>query len=154
MAQIASQAGQHRATYTWQLLGSLLIDIIPGHPPTPLSPKNPSLPHSASAPAAIPSIYSFPPKKDIPLLTRSGSSEPIVSKSHTSPSRLSQNNADLVNSPNSRNLTPTSSSSSSPRRLPSLRHVGEGALDDSDSSGASGAGMRETLVMRKPVFGR
>lgn len=156
--------------------------------PTQLPPTHteiPQLPHSVSAPAAMPSSnYSFPP---------SGPS----SARKSSPSRGSSLDPRILparsTSSTSRKMTPASSNSSSPRQVPvslppitprrpsfmsgrevidpelarraslslyrrpsvsahsahstspgektagSLRHVGEGALDDSDSSSASGS---------------
>ncbi|EGN95979.1 hypothetical protein SERLA73DRAFT_93871 [Serpula lacrymans var. lacrymans S7.3] len=189
--KIAIQAGKVQASQVWLLLASLLTDIIPDNYceslPAPAPATNPPLPHSISAPAALPTISSTPSKF---ASKRATSSDSLVQLPQTQRSPASRHDveAEVVTKvpSNSRNLTPVSSASSSPRRplsaLPlatprqpsvfshresntgfvrrpsvlsrpsvtsnttsenpsessrshsNLRHVGEGALDDSDSS--------------------
>ncbi|KAG0696924.1 hypothetical protein DFH29DRAFT_812461 [Suillus ampliporus] len=219
------QAGSIRAAQVWLLLGSLLTDIIPETmKPSPHVEKShqimPHLTHSNSAPAAFPTVgtssgshasvsASKPASKrgassdsvsKMIQQTRPNSSSPAQSRTAKAPSATKP-------PPNSRNLTPASSTSSSPRHVPtslplatalppsttmtpatitprrpsvlistpalvqghirrpsaysrasaahsetpstpsisasdrSLRHVGEGALDDSDSSDGGNCGV-------------
>lgn len=157
---------------------------------------NPSLPHSASAPAAIPTVNTLnTPQPSLTHTLRSLSTDaewPGTEYINTSPISFSRDGNDKLGAPQNspRRVTPTSSNASSPRRasgaLPStgahsrrdstsglsllarprldssfrrpsfatpsvhssksespsdgtkshssLRHIGEGALDDSDSS--------------------
>lgn len=68
-AKVALEAGKPDAAQTWLLLSSLLTDISPADPPTPtshISPLpavSPKLPHSTSAPAAIPTVGQLPPEQ-------------------------------------------------------------------------------------------
>ena len=199
--QVAAGAGANDAAQTWLLLESLLIDLVT--PPTPpLSPlpfANPQLAHSATAPAAIPTVGTLPqtPAPPHPQRSVTADATTLVKHKDSSPGSLSKHSGDRHRRSNSghrspHGITPTSSTASSPRkssnglpsvpaaifarresgaglpppprpRLPSsfrrpsfstqslhsthsespsdsmrshlsLRHVGEGALDDSDSS--------------------
>jgi hypothetical protein len=199
-AQIALQADHHQVFQIWCLLRSLFTPLPTSprisRPPTPsLSPLPLSsriLPHSRSAPAAIPTSSTIPSPSPSPNTPRGLSCDPTLS-SHSpypttvdsphplssaspsnspSPQRLS-NAAQVISSPQSVFSTPSTTStrpsSHFPRRSssaaflanrprsitspgqssvstpslvpsdnptsPSLRHVGEGTLDDSDSSG-------------------
>ncbi|KAG1883918.1 hypothetical protein F4604DRAFT_1648655 [Suillus subluteus] len=218
-AEASIQAGSVHAAQVWLLLGSLLTDIIPEYiRPSPHSEKNHQiavhLTHSNSAPAAIPTIGTrsgshASGSASKPASHRAASSDSVSKMiQQTRPTSTSPAHPRTVNGPpttkpppNSRNLTPTSSTSSSPRHIPtslpqapalppsaimtpatprrpsvlistpaqvqgharrpsvynrasaahsespstpsisvsdrSLRHVGEGALDDSDSSDGS-----------------
>ncbi|KAG2341601.1 hypothetical protein BDR05DRAFT_888115 [Suillus weaverae] len=198
-AEASIQAGSVQAAQVWLLLGSLLTDVIPEYIRfSPHSEKNHQiavhLTHSNSAPAAISTVG-----------TKSGSHASGSTSKPASHRAASSDSRDATPTtkppPNSRNLTPVSSTSSSPRHIPtplppapalppstimtpatprrpsvlisttaqaqgharrpsmysrasaahsespntpsisasdrSLRHVGEGALDDSDSSDGS-----------------
>ncbi|RPD58851.1 hypothetical protein L226DRAFT_493796 [Lentinus tigrinus ALCF2SS1-7] len=200
-AEVAIDAGAHDAAQTWLILESLLTEVsVPPTPPlSPLPFNNPQLPHSTSAPAAIPTVHSLP-HSPVPQSQRSMTVDATIlgrQKDH-SPGSRSKNSDDRHPRSTSghrspHGITPTSSTASSPRksstglpptvpaaifarresgaglppplrpRLPSfrrpsfstqslnsahsespsdslrshlssLRHVGEGALDDSDSS--------------------
>ncbi|KAH9941480.1 hypothetical protein B0H21DRAFT_546035 [Amylocystis lapponica] len=199
-AQVARVAGKPEAAQTWLMLETLMTNLAPETPPTPPQAFTaPSLPHSISAPAGIPTVYSIP----TPRPARSLSAELDVYMKHqkdSSPGSRSRHSDDKTGIPGYQSplaMTPTSSNASSPRRpnsslpvtplpsallarresnsmhaamrprLPSsfrrpsfsspsiysvhsespsdstkshsnLRHVGEGALDDSDSSGSDG----------------
>ncbi|KAH7915025.1 hypothetical protein BJ138DRAFT_998811, partial [Hygrophoropsis aurantiaca] len=192
-AEAALEAGNVQAAQVWLLLESLLTDIVPewmhpaiSSPPTATQPI--PLSHSISAPAAFPTIATIGVQTN-PQRAMTTSSVPKTSSRPPSMRALS---SESFPPPNSRNLTPASSASSSPRRttiaLPpsttmtstprrpsiltaavstrrpsiytrpstlqndspidsirsgsqSLRHVGEGALDDdSDSSDGSMGG--------------
>ncbi|GJE95841.1 hypothetical protein PsYK624_120310 [Phanerochaete sordida] len=71
-AEVALEAGKPDAAQTWLLLASLLTDIVPAELPTPtshISPLplplphvSPRLPHSTSAPAAIPTVGQLAPE--------------------------------------------------------------------------------------------
>ncbi|KAJ6623550.1 hypothetical protein B0H10DRAFT_2010419 [Mycena sp. CBHHK59/15] len=190
-AQIAFEAGKDRVAQMWLLLASSLTALVPELPPTPpQSPPPPipsSLPTSVSAPAAIPSNYTFPPAPS-PTVAEFLNKSPGRASTKASPHEPRSSSTST-----SRKLTPTSSNASSPRlqvgslppvtpRPPSrtaymgrrqsgdsgvaasgrrpppyrrmsmstllsassaspnnTRHIGEGALDDSDSS-SSGSG--------------
>ncbi|KAM5544402.1 hypothetical protein V8D89_002062 [Ganoderma adspersum] len=191
---IALDTGAHDAAQTWLMLASLLTDIVP--PPTPpLSPlptSSPPLPHSSSAPAAIPTITSLP-HTALPGRSATVDATVLAQAKDRSPRSLSKYPDERHRRSTSGHrspyvITPTSSNGSSPRKpstglpnvpaaifarresnsgLPpphrprvasnlrrpsfsaqsmhsespsesmrshmSLRHVGEGALDDSDS---------------------
>ncbi|KAG1810953.1 uncharacterized protein BJ212DRAFT_1526217 [Suillus subaureus] len=211
------QGGSVHAAQVWLLLGSLLTDVIPEYiRPSPHSEKNHQivvhLTHSNSAPAAIPTIGTrsgshASGSASKPASHRAASSDSVskmiqqTRPTPTSPLSHRDGSPTTKPPPNSRNLTPTSSTSSSPRHIPtslppapalppsaimtpatprrpsvlistaaqgqgharrpsvynrasaahsespstpsisvsdrSLRHVGEGALDDSDSSDGS-----------------
>lgn len=68
-AQVALEAGKPDAAQTWLLLSSLLTDIVPSQVPTPTSHVmplpfiNPRLPHSVSAPAAVPTMGQLVPEQ-------------------------------------------------------------------------------------------
>lgn len=188
--------GKEQFAQAWLLAGSLLSDIVPLPTPPPTPPRYPAsvipnLPHSLSAPAAIPHAHTIGrPSLDHP--GRAVFTEPIPRKnilpgeqgqSSASPSRTASRLATPASSnPTSphrghvslppstpvprrpsaldRRTSSTTASSSSPRRMSSFnsqgrpsvsslnvegdspkgrsshRHVGEGALDDSDSSGS------------------
>ncbi|KAF8067048.1 hypothetical protein FPV67DRAFT_1497690 [Lyophyllum atratum] len=186
-ARVAFQARREHLAQVWLLLGASLTQVVPPSPSPPPSPTKPTphpqnypLPHSVSAPAVIPSSYSFPGTGGNPSQLRK-----------TSPSHASALGRSASAS-TSRKMTPASSNASSPRQISSalpsvtprrpsffggradgdsdfsrrssislyrrpsisapgshslspadrggsLRHVGEGALDDSDSSSASGS---------------
>ncbi|KAG1785218.1 uncharacterized protein HD556DRAFT_1423791 [Suillus plorans] len=250
-AEASIEAGSVHTAQVWLLLGSLLTDIIPEYiKPSPHSEKSHQitmhLTHSASAPAAIPTLstrsgphasgstskptsYRAASSDSVSKMiqqtrhTSTSPAQPHISSqtypqphpedkrstsknsSGTSASREREGERDALPTtkppPNSRNLTPASSTSSSPRHIPtslppasalppsaimtpattrrpsvlistaaqaqghvrrpsvynrtptaysetpstpsvsasdrSLRHVGEGALDDSDSSDGS-----------------
>ncbi|PIL25467.1 hypothetical protein GSI_13357 [Ganoderma sinense ZZ0214-1] len=195
-ADIAMDIGAHDAAQTWMMLASLLTDIVapPTPPLSPLPTSSPPLPHSSSAPAAIPTISSL---THTALPGRSATVDatvlaPVKDRSPGSlakyPDERHRRSTSGHRSPHI--ITPTSSNGSSPRkpstglpnvpaaifarresssglppplrpglRVPSnlrrpsfsaqsmhsespsesmrshmsLRHVGEGALDDSDS---------------------
>ncbi|KAG2123096.1 hypothetical protein DEU56DRAFT_745653 [Suillus clintonianus] len=217
-AEASIQAGSLHAAQIWLLLGSLLTDVIPESiKASPHLEKTHQtiahLTHSNSAPAAISTVStrsgSHPSGSTSKPTSNRAASSDSVSKmiqqtrpTSTSPAQSRTANAPLTTKPppNSRNLTPASSTSSSPRHIPtslppasalppstimtpatltprrpsvlisaaaqaqgharrpsvynrasathsespstpsisasdrSLRHVGEGALDDSDSS--------------------
>ncbi|EJF60586.1 hypothetical protein DICSQDRAFT_87772 [Dichomitus squalens LYAD-421 SS1] len=204
-AEVAIDAGAHDAAQTWLLLASLLTDIVtpPTPPLSPLQRASPQLPHSASAPAAIPTVSSLtqPPQTPLsghPVRSATADATGLAQAKERSPGSLSKYADDRHRRSTSshrsdRGITPTSSNASSPRKpstgLPSvpaavfarrgsgaglppplrprlsssvrrpsfstqsilsaqsespsdsmrshtslsLRHVGEGALDDSDS---------------------
>ncbi|KAI1785177.1 hypothetical protein LXA43DRAFT_929347 [Ganoderma leucocontextum] len=196
-ADVAIDTGAHDAAQTWLLLVSLLTDIVtpPTPPLSPLPMSSPPLPHSASAPAAIPTISSVGHTPHTPAPGRSATVDAAVlaQAKDRSPGSLSKYADDRHRRSTSghrspHGITPTSSNGSSPLkpsaglpnvpgaifarresgsglppplrpRLPStlrrpsfsaqsmhsespsesmrshlsLRHVGEGALDDSDS---------------------
>ncbi|KAI0003209.1 hypothetical protein BJV74DRAFT_812265 [Russula compacta] len=199
-AQIALHADHHQVFQMWCLLGSLFApapvtpDIsrpqTPSLSPLPLSSR--ILPHSRSAPAAIPTSSSVPSQSDpfpppntprglssesmlsshAPYTTAGDSPHPVSPSTSPSPQRVS-NPTQVISSPQSvlstPSTTPARSPSIVPRRTPSasllanrsralsslqwpstanssgpgdnssspsLRHVGEGTLDDSDSSGS------------------
>ncbi|KIM46428.1 hypothetical protein M413DRAFT_441521 [Hebeloma cylindrosporum] len=189
---VALMAGHEAASQVWLLLGASLAQYVPDYPPTPpLSPPPPSkqalsplMTQNPPQPTPV-SGYSFPP-------SLSNKTTDSANSGHkTSPGRRSTTESlsrISSHSSTSRRLTPTSSTSSSPRHLPislplgtplksspfgrresvdsgvfansallrrpslpapplqssspgdrstpSLRHVGEGVLDDSDSSGS------------------
>ncbi|KAG2139627.1 uncharacterized protein EDB93DRAFT_1298463, partial [Suillus bovinus] len=212
------QAGSVPVAQIWLLLGSLLTDLIPECiRPSPHSEKNHQmavhLTHSTSAPAAISVVGTrsgshASGSASKPASYRAASSDSVskmVQQTQTSASTEREGERDALPTikppPNSRNLTPASSASSSPRHIPtslpsapalppsaimtpatprrpsvlispaaqvqghvrrpsvynrasaaysespstpsisasdrSLRHVGDGALDDSDSSDGS-----------------
>ncbi|KIJ61068.1 hypothetical protein HYDPIDRAFT_97184 [Hydnomerulius pinastri MD-312] len=211
-AEIALEAGNIHAAQVWILLGSLLTDVVPESitsslPMVAKTTQPIPLTHSISAPAALPTVGSLSSHA-------SGStSKPASNRATSSDSQPQRHHSDAQPPkptkppPNSRNLTPASSASSSPRHIPislpptpalpptttmtpttatprkssvlvpttslahshvrrpsvysrtsavpsmhsespsaasasdkSLRHVGEGALDDSDSSEADAGG--------------
>ncbi|KAL6299508.1 hypothetical protein BKA93DRAFT_805989 [Sparassis latifolia] len=196
-AQVSIEAGEYGAAQVWTILENLLTDLINTSPTSHLAVQpcaTIGLPHSISAPAAIPTLTSLQPST--PLAPRSLSTDAeSVHKNvkEVSPNTSSRHRDDrqgsLSHSPH--RLTPTPSPASSPHptsnslppttifarrdstagssintkrpRLPlsprrpsfstksihsvhsespndkshgSLRHIGEGALDDSDSSGS------------------
>ncbi|KAH9855271.1 hypothetical protein C2E23DRAFT_774286 [Lenzites betulinus] len=195
-AEVALDIGEHEAAQTWLLLESLLTDVsMPPTPPlSPLPLGNPPLPHSASAPAAIPTINPTSPGAAPPQRAMTTDSPRLPVQRDSSPgSRSKYSDERYIRSNSSHRSphggTPTSSTASSPRKvsttlptvpaaifarresgagLPpplrphlqstrrqsfgtqsflsghsespsdglrnSFRHVGEGALDDSDSS--------------------
>ncbi|KAA1475838.1 hypothetical protein DENSPDRAFT_449486 [Dentipellis sp. KUC8613] len=222
-AEIAAQVGRPDAAQTWLLMQSLIPPPAPAPSPSPSRPPSPplsplpltspSLPHSISAPAAIPSISNLHSPPTNPPAIRPSTSDaiaPLHSSIHVqtspghSPSRgarqASSASASNSNSPSPRRVsstnsalalspgTSTPSTSSRPPSLfprrqssashrarprgfsifrrpsisspsgapsettstsasatnsqtPSLRHVGEGALDDSDSSSGGSGGL-------------
>ncbi|KAI0766904.1 hypothetical protein BD413DRAFT_567976 [Trametes elegans] len=195
-AEVALDAEAHDAAETWLLIESLLTDLIapPTPPLSPLPCNSRPLPHSASAPASIPTVNTIAgpvaPQRsmtvDASLLAKQKESSPGSRSKHSDDKYYRSTSGHR--SP--QKITPTSSTASSPRkpstglpsvpaaifarresgaglppplrpRLPSsfrrpsftaqsvlsghsesqseslrasLRHVGEGALDDSDSS--------------------
>ncbi|KDQ51501.1 hypothetical protein JAAARDRAFT_210996 [Jaapia argillacea MUCL 33604] len=222
-ADLAFEVGKEEAARTWLLMGSLLTDLMPDAPPTPpLSPlpdDNHGLPHSFSAPAAIPMLETSPPpggfgkrasSSDPTIYTGNanggGNGERLLARGKRSFERYGEDNySGYTSSP--RRGTPNSSASPSPHtqhtplpplsspgtprptpsvfarresgaglfrprsvsgllRRPSvstthssqsptessrngaggqsghgsLRHVGEGALDDDDESGSESGG--------------
>lgn len=176
----------------WLLLGAALAQYVPEFPPTP--PLSPIADISSPLPLPSPQVpqptsgYSFPPSSE----SKTAESSPIPTENISPARRSTSGSLTRVSSqpPSTRRLTPTSSTSSSPRHLPialpsttprrssffgrresidigsmpsagmfrrpslppsvsnltasspvdrstpSLRHVGEGVLDDSDSSGS------------------
>ncbi|KAH7885076.1 hypothetical protein F5I97DRAFT_1810259 [Phlebopus sp. FC_14] len=232
-ASVALQAGDIHAAQVWFLLTSLLTDIVPGSISSSLPPVGKitqpfPLFHSISAPAALPTINSIGPRSSV---STNPSQTQRRSTSHNSNSTSASNNdrqhrhrsetqppPPTKPPPNSRNLTPASSASSSPRHVPvslpptpalppttimtpatptprrpsvlvstsalvhsngrrpsvysrasavpsahsespgaasasdkSLRHVGEGALDDSDSSDGDGSNVGESQGELEPL---
>ncbi|KAI0317396.1 hypothetical protein OF83DRAFT_146560 [Amylostereum chailletii] len=197
-AEVAASANHWEAAQTWSFMQSLYTPPAPsfeGLPTPPLSPlplKSPvPLPHSHSAPAAIPTVFSgtrlsaspsarqmtidpYLPRKS-PMHSPLGYTPPLPSSQSPSPQRASTPMSATMPSPVSAisslsastpsrifprrpsnagflSSRPRASSSytsrlpiSSPSPVPSeastrsLRHVGEGALDDSDSSSEESA---------------
>ncbi|KDR78745.1 hypothetical protein GALMADRAFT_244288 [Galerina marginata CBS 339.88] len=191
-AKIALEAGHESAAQVWLLLGAALAQYVPTYPPTPPQspPKVPTHLASPSVPQTSPhppiSGYSFPPSSS----TKAPDTSPSIGRRMSAPRRSTSGSLSRMSSyvatASTRRLTPTSSTSSSPRHLPvslppvtprrasffgrrdsvdpttlglsrrpslptsslmtagspgdkstpSLRHVGEGVLDDSDSSGS------------------
>ncbi|KAF7973520.1 hypothetical protein HWV62_14940 [Athelia sp. TMB] len=195
-AEVAYEVGKEQLAQAWLLAGSLLSDILPPPTPPPSPPRYPitvipSLPHSVSAPAAIPNVHTLG-KPTLEPTGRASSSEPATKKgvltgtqgqNSASPSRTASRHATPASSqptsphrghvslppstpasrrpsaPLDRRASSTTTSSSSrrmssynsqgrpsmssltgegdsPKGHHSHRHVGEGALDDSDSSGS------------------
>ncbi len=192
--QIAIDTGAHDAAQTWLLLASLLTRIVtpPTPPLSPLPTSSLPLPHSASAPAAIPTITPLP-LTAMPERPATVDATILGQVKDRSPGSLSRypderHRRSTSGHRSTHGITPTSSNGSSPRkpstglpnvsaaifarresnsgfqppirpRLPStlrrpsfstqsmhsespsesmrshmsLRHIGEGALDDSDS---------------------
>ncbi|OBZ65249.1 WD repeat-containing protein 24 [Grifola frondosa] len=119
-AKMAIDAGNQEAAQTWLLVESLLTDLIAVAPPTPpLSPLpfvNPGLPHSASAPAAIPTVHSLQSSQaPAPRSISVGVSTPSKKKDD-SPGARSKLSDDRPGYQSPRRGTPTSSTKSSPRR--------------------------------------
>ena len=195
--QVAVDTGAHDAAQTWLMLASLLTDVVtpPTPPLSPLLVSSPPLPHSASAPAAIPTVSSLghPVHAQTPGRAATVDATVLAQAKDHSPGSLSKypderHRRSTSGHRSPHGITPTSSNGSSPRkpstglpnvpaaifarresnpglppplrpRLPStlrrpsfsaqsmhsespsdsmrshmsLRHVGEGALDDSDS---------------------
>ncbi|TFK81768.1 hypothetical protein K466DRAFT_501579 [Polyporus arcularius HHB13444] len=199
-AEVAIDAGAHDAAQTWLILESLLVEVsVPPSPPlSPLPFATPPFPHSASAPAAIPTVHTLlqSPVPTQPQRSATLDASILAKQQNRSPASRSKHSDDRHPRSTSghrspHGITPTSSTASSPRksstglpsvpaailarrdsssglpppmrpRLPSsfrrpsfstqsihsaqsespsdslrshlsLRHVGEGALDDSDS---------------------
>ncbi|KAF8886054.1 hypothetical protein CPB84DRAFT_1787859 [Gymnopilus junonius] len=198
-AKVALEAGHESAAQVWLLLGAALAQYVPEYPPTPLE-SPPNMPKNLSTSSMLQQSphqlqpltgYSFPPsattgpvelspavgQKLSPVTTRSTSGSvpriPSYSHSHSASRRItptsstsssprhlpislppvtprrasffsrrdSLDTSALVNTAMRRSSIPSSAlpSASSPvdRSTPSLRHVGEGVLDDSDSSGSA-----------------
>ena len=139
-------AGKSDAAQTWLLLESLLTDLthteVPASPRTNLSPlplTSPKLPHSASAPAAIPTVAQVLPEHPARSYSADGSgpyAEP-GSRSGATPSSRHSSHKSRTYSSSTHSLasvdkgylsplrtTPVSSTTSSPRHsttpLPSL----------------------------------
>ncbi|KAH9910400.1 uncharacterized protein BXZ73DRAFT_93801 [Epithele typhae] len=117
---VAERAAAWEAAQTWYLLESLLTEIIP--PPTPpLSPlpfvTSPPLPHSNSAPAAIPTVHSVP---QTPAPHRASTS----GKDRSPGSLEGKQRRSTSGHRSAHGTTPTSSNASSPRKssigLPSV----------------------------------
>ncbi|EMD38736.1 hypothetical protein CERSUDRAFT_112461 [Gelatoporia subvermispora B] len=123
-AKMAFNVGRHDTAQTWMLLHNLLEDILPEAPPTPpLSPLpgivNPGLPHSMSAPAAIPTVHTLPPPIPQPARSMSIDADVPSSKKDSSPGSRSKRSGDRPSPSHSRSplkTTPVSSTASSPRR--------------------------------------
>ena len=133
--QVAYDAEQPEAAEIWLLVESLLADLVPKSDPEkdlhsqlhiqpPLSPLagiQPNLPHSISAPAAIPGSYRDQ-SPGLDIKTKSTMSEVVLhpSRSNTYPSPRHRTHADLTAA-----NTPNSSSPSSPQRpSPGLPPIG------------------------------
>ncbi|ESK95845.1 wd repeat-containing protein 24 [Moniliophthora roreri MCA 2997] len=194
-AQVAFNAGHHRAAQVWLLVGASLTNLIPGPTapqPRPQSPQDDvvdkSMNHSHSAPAALSTIAGNERNgQKSPNRTSDHSSERVISPTSYQQRSVSGGRRNLYTPASSANSsphqglstlppTPLSTSSRFPHlggrrnsidpssiirppslakrpsvyRRPSnsthsvspstssLRHVGEGALDDSDSSSSDG----------------
>ena len=125
LVQVAYDAEQPEAAELWVLVESLLTDLVPKsesekdlhsqlqvqQPLSPLTGIHPNLPHSISAPAAIPGLHhDQSPGSD--LKTKAGVSEVVLHPHrHTYPSPRHRTHADLAVT-----HTPNSSSPSSPQR--------------------------------------
>lgn len=179
---MASAAGKFKAVQVWQLLASLLTNIVPSEAPTPtptrsLSPLpfvSPRLPHSTSAPAAIPTIsQSRAVPTSLPHLTRSVS-ESVYG---TPPSKNSNGSKSHHTTPTSRNNdqgrthsgtslsisssgtgylspqrpTPSSSTTTSPRRPASpLPPVSSSVVSPAFPRKPSGSGLSKSLNIGPP----
>lgn len=130
-------AGKYSAVQIWQLLASLLTDIIPTEVPTPtrsLSPLpfvSPRLLHSATAPASIPTVTHPGSMTSLPHTMRSASETLYDSMSMQHSPGTRSNNDDRMKTHHAASLsisstgtgylspqkhTPTSSTTTSPRR--------------------------------------
>ncbi|KAG2751139.1 hypothetical protein P692DRAFT_20918426 [Suillus brevipes Sb2] len=136
-AEASIQAGSVHAAQAWLLLGSLLTDVIPEYVrPSPHSEKNHQiavhLMHSNSAPAVISTVGTksgshASGSNSKPTSHRATSSDSTRPTS-TSPAQPHKRSTEREGErdappttkppPNSRNLTPASSTSSSPRHIP------------------------------------
>ncbi|KAI0255356.1 hypothetical protein BJV78DRAFT_1273608 [Lactifluus subvellereus] len=164
-AQVALQVDHHQVFQMWCLLRSLVPPASASpetsRPPTPpLSPLPLSshiLPHSHSAPPAIPAfanVLSSSASIPSPDTSRVASASP----SHSPATQVTTSPQPVLSTPSTTSTHPSAAflanrprGMTSFRRLsittpspspidnnssPSLRHIGEGALDDSDSSGS------------------
>ena len=153
VSQIAYDAGRPEAAEIWSIAESLLTDLVPRPEPEkniypqsrvqpPLSPLagiHPNLPHSLSAPAAIPVLRSSQsPGPD--LKTQMSEVTLHTHRSNTYPSPRHRTHADLTSA-----NTPNSSSPSSPQRpspgLPPLNTVGTPIPPSVFARRASAAGL-------------
>ncbi|OCH91390.1 WD40 repeat-like protein [Obba rivulosa] len=160
-SEMAFSVGHHDAAQMWIMLKALLVDIIPGAPPTPpLSPLpdlvNPGLPHSVSAPAAIPTLNTL--MSPVPQTARSVSidAEALLSKKDSSPGSQSKRSIGRPSPSHSRSplkTTPVSSTASSPRRANASLPPHPAALFARRESNVGHSAMRPRLVTyRRPSF--
>ncbi|OJT12907.1 hypothetical protein TRAPUB_10538 [Trametes pubescens] len=122
-AEVALDVDAHDAAQTWLLLESLLTDLVtpPTPPLSPLPITKAPLPHSTSAPAAIPTINSA--ASGTPLPQRSITVDPSLytKQKDTSPGSRSKYSDERYNRSTSGHRSPhkgtlTSSTASSPRK--------------------------------------
>ncbi|KAI9462992.1 hypothetical protein HD554DRAFT_2206502 [Boletus coccyginus] len=191
-AEVAIQAGNIHAAQAWNLLGSLLTDIVPESivaslpPPGKVDPPHP-LVHSASAPGALPSteganVHNTSPVPNSPYRATSADSATLPVASPRTPSRsrighhhrhsqasrsasingasptVPASNEDRKHlrhrpdarptkpPPNSRNLTPASSASSSPRH-PIVSLPPTPALPPTTMMTPAGVGQKRPLIL-------
>jgi len=111
--KVALAAGHEAASQVWLLLGASLAQYIPEYPPTP-----PRSPPSLASKVPTPIVTQNPPQ---PTPMSGYSFPPSAASGHKiSPGRRSMNESlsRMSHTPSSSTLTPTSSTSSSPRHLP------------------------------------
>ncbi|EKM54156.1 uncharacterized protein PHACADRAFT_257792 [Phanerochaete carnosa HHB-10118-sp] len=134
-AEVALEAGKPDAAQTWLLLSSLLTDIVPAQVPTPISHVmpipfiSPRLPHSVSAPAAVPTMGQLLPEQSTRSFSADGTGTLMGDDSRlsTPPSRHSTKSRTYSSSTHSitsvekgylspLRTTPVSSTTPSPHR--------------------------------------
>ncbi|EIW58869.1 uncharacterized protein TRAVEDRAFT_65085 [Trametes versicolor FP-101664 SS1] len=162
-AEVALDVGAHDAAQTWLLLESLLTDLVtpPTPPLSPLPITKAPLPHSTSAPAAIPTISSV--GSGTPLPQRSVTVDPSLytKQKDTSPGSRSKYSDERYNRSTSGHRsphkgTPTSSTASSPRKPSTgLPNVPASIFARRESGAGLPPPMRPRLPssFRRPSFG-
>ncbi|KAI0628217.1 hypothetical protein C8Q77DRAFT_1150372 [Trametes polyzona] len=162
-AEVALEAGAYDAAQTWLLLESLLTDLaLPPTPPlSPLPSSNPPLPHSTSAPAAIPTVSSITPGPPQPQRSMTVDQSLLAKQKDSSPGSRSKYSDERYTRSSSGHRsphhgTPTSSTASSPRKPSSTLPTVPAAIFARRESGAGlppPLGLRRPSTIRRPSSG-
>ncbi|KAI0929589.1 hypothetical protein AcV7_005082 [Taiwanofungus camphoratus] len=121
-AEIAVEAGKYEAAEAWLMLESLLTDLAADVFPTTLPSlryASPGLSHSVSAPAAVPTVKTLPASTPHPPRSLSSDADILNKRKNNSPgsrSKLSDGRPETSCQQSPHRITPTSSTTSSPRR--------------------------------------